>query len=277
MLFLERYKIQMRLVRKEAIERQQRWLKSQQVYRDLVHHPFPSTQISPKIPLNLFTCWHTKELPMYLREIHAERVEQNPEFQHFLFDEGDSMRFLEKHFDERVQRAYKRLIPDSYKSDLWRYCVLFVCGGMYVDIKFRCVNGFRYLQMAGEEQLWVRDLEKPNVLTGLMVSLPGNPVLKRAIDRVVWNVENEYYGEGTLDPTGPQLLGRCMDTPWDSLPSTFAVIQEESTEFHVCYILYKGIMVLFFDNTKYRQCQRKNEMRPHYGILWRQRQIYRPA
>ena len=33
--------------------------------------------------------------------------------------------------------AYDRLIPTAFKADLWRYCVLYKYGGVYLDVKYR--------------------------------------------------------------------------------------------------------------------------------------------
>jgi hypothetical protein len=65
---------------------------------------------------------------------------QNPEFTHYLFDDADCREFIAANFDYSVLDAFDRLIPGAYKADLWRYCVLYVRGGIYLDIKYHCVN-----------------------------------------------------------------------------------------------------------------------------------------
>jgi hypothetical protein len=42
-----------------------------------------------------------------------------------------------------------------------------------------------------------------------MASVPGHPILKKAIDMCIYNITNELYGVNILDITGPVLLGRA--------------------------------------------------------------------
>ena len=40
----------------------------------------------------------------------------------------------------KVYDAYTRIKPGAFKSDLWRYCVLYVYGGFYIDIDSICLG-----------------------------------------------------------------------------------------------------------------------------------------
>ena len=57
----------------------------------------------------------------------------NPLFTHYVFSDNDRRLFIEQHFDTTVLHAYDSLIPGAYKADLWRYCVLYINGGIYLD------------------------------------------------------------------------------------------------------------------------------------------------
>ena len=61
----------------------------------------------------------------------------NPELEYFLFDDNDCIEFIKTHFENDVVDAYYRLIPGAYKADLWRYCVMYIEGGIYIDIKYK--------------------------------------------------------------------------------------------------------------------------------------------
>jgi mannosyltransferase OCH1-like enzyme len=69
-------------------------------------------------------------------------VELNKEIEFHLYDENECKEFIKTHFNQYVLNAYESLFPCSYKSDLWRYCVLYVHGGIYMDIKYKCVTPF---------------------------------------------------------------------------------------------------------------------------------------
>lgn len=38
------------------------------------------------------------------------------------------------HFPSEVLEAFDILIPGAFKADLFRYCVLFIYGGVYADV-----------------------------------------------------------------------------------------------------------------------------------------------
>ena len=99
------------------------------------------------IPLNIFQTWITKDLPPKMRENVERLKQQNPRFTHHLFDNNDCREFIKDNFDSEVLNAYDTLIPGAYKADLWRLCVLYIHGGIYMDIKLNCINGFKLIEL----------------------------------------------------------------------------------------------------------------------------------
>ena len=95
------------------------------------------------IPLNLFQTWHTLDLPPKMKNSVELLKRQNPEFTYYLYDDKMCRDFIEQNYDKDVLYSFDKLKPGAYKSDLWRYCVLYKYGGIYLDIKFNCVNGFK--------------------------------------------------------------------------------------------------------------------------------------
>ena len=84
---------------------------------------------------------------------------QNIEFEYFLYDDDDCRLFIKEHFSTDVLNAYDRLIPYAYKADLWRYCVLYIYGGIYLDIKYQCMNDFKLIHLTYKEHFV---LERPS-------------------------------------------------------------------------------------------------------------------
>jgi mannosyltransferase OCH1-like enzyme len=224
------------------------------------------------IPLNLYTCWHTKELPTLLKSTNEILIAENPEFNHYLYDENDCREFIQQHFDQDVVDAYNSLIPCSYKSDLWRFCILYINGGIYYDIKFRCLNGFKFIALT-ENEMFVRDMQENCVLTGLIVSKPGNTILKKCIDQIVINVQTRFYGKNPLYPTGPGLLGTFFtNEEQKNLISYFNSHQFDDLK--LFYIFYNNSIILQFNNNNYRNEQSQYQKNPHYHDLWHNNSIY---
>jgi mannosyltransferase OCH1-like enzyme len=88
-----------------------------------------------KIPRNIFQTWTTKNISSHFRSLIETWIENNPNYAYFLFDDDNCKTFIQKHFDIRVYNCYCRIVPGAFKADLWRYCILYVYGGVYADIK----------------------------------------------------------------------------------------------------------------------------------------------
>ena len=163
------------------------------------------------IPLDIYQTWATKDLPKKMKERVESLKIQNPLFKHHLFDDNDCREFIKTHFREDVLYAYDSLIPGAYKADLWRYCVLFIKGGIYLDIKYTPLNGFKFINLIESEHL-VADINNTDIYNALMVCLPGNKILLDAINMIVENVKNKFYGTSFLEPTGPKMLSKLIST-----------------------------------------------------------------
>ena len=236
-------------------------------YRSL-QKPFLGKGVSV-IPQHVYTCWHTKQLPPLMKQNVERMIRDNPEMQIHLYDEHDCRAFISVHFDPPVLQAYDALIPCSYKSDLWRYCVLYIKGGIYVDIKYKTVNGFRFIGLTDKEQ-FVRDADPRNVYTALLVSRPGNPILLQCIQQIIKNVENKVYGDSPIHPTGPGLLGSFFTQNEKNGMELY-----HGAEWHInkFYIVYRDRIILeFYDH--YRAEQQKFQKNKRYIDLWIDKAIY---
>ena len=224
------------------------------------------------IPLNLYTCWHTKDLPPLMKQNYEKLIKDNPEFNVSLYDESECRKFIANHFSTDVLNAYNALIPCSYKSDLWRYCVLYINGGVYVDIKYQCANNFKFIALT-EKEYFVRDRPKGYTYTALIITLPKNEILLKCINQIVQNVNNRFYGNTSLDPTGPGLLGSFFtkaDINAFELYYNSSIIEPTLNEH---YIVYNNCIILS-NYTDYRSEQLRFQKNKYYTLLWEDKNIY---
>jgi mannosyltransferase OCH1-like enzyme/GR25 family glycosyltransferase involved in LPS biosynthesis len=233
-----------------------------------------SRDTSGKIPLNLFQTWHTKDLPPKMKESVELLKSQNPEFTYQLFDQEDCRNFIMVNFERRLLTAYDSLVPLAYKSDLWRYCVLYIRGGIYLDIKYRCINGFKLIELTDKEY-FVRDrpeyfVDGKGIQNALISCLPGNKMLYNCIFKILQNIENNYYGPGALYPTGPGLLshffphGKIKDLEYYyNEPEDIPTIINKNKHVLQCYQEYRSEQKSYYNVT-------------YYSSLWDIKEIYKP-
>lgn len=229
--------------------------------------------LAQTVPANLFQTWHSKKLPPAMFRAMAQLRRQNPRFRHYLFDDADCRAFIQKHFEAEVVRAYDALVPGAYKADLWRYCVLYVCGGIYLDVKYVTRPDFRLRALLSEE-CWVLDADEEGVYNALMVCRAGNPLLLRAIRQVVENAQLRHYGSHFLEPTGPRLLGALFTAEEKRrFLARHVLLPGDTAEAQKC-ILVRG-QPAFACYPGYLAERDTESLVPHYAVLWHQRAVYR--
>jgi hypothetical protein len=255
------------------------------------------------IPLHIYQTWHTKNLPPKMRECVDKLKRDNPEFTHHLYDDADCREFIRDNFDPDVLNAFDKMVPGAYKADLWRYCVLYKSGGIYLDIKFQCQKGFKLLELCDKNYLV---LERPfagkiniadelnmvnshhyfnniynkidtnfwqdrriGIYNAVMVSEPQNPLLLKCIQKVVKNVNTKYYGYNPLYITGPGLLGDEYFAGDYSKIRDFTLFNSLNGDY---IINRKGIVLSQYP--EYRQEQPTYSPKQYYQKLWHDRKVY---
>lgn len=221
------------------------------------------------IPPNLFQTWHSKILPPLMASSVAKLRQTNPRFNYFLFDDNDCREFIKNNFSLEVLNAFDTLKPGAYKADLWRYCILYKKGGVYLDIKYRPVNGFRLINLL-EKEHWVLDADCNGIYNAVMICAAGNNILMNAINQIVEHVKNRYYGPGMLDVTGPGLLSRYFNR---DEKNAFDMKHFFHNSLNNRFVELNGYIVLKSYNG-YIEESRKNQKIPHYGVLWSNKDIY---
>ncbi len=235
--------------------------------------PYTDTEI----PLKIFQTWNTKLLPIYMKKNSQLLQKQNPQFEYYLFDDEDCLEFIHEYFDVSVENAFKKLIPGAYKADLWRYCVLYIHGGIYLDIKMKCVGDFRLIELTKQEH-YVKDRDNVEyympghygIYNAMMIQKPKNPLMMDCIKKIVKNVDQQEYGFGFLYPTGPGLLGKLYEEKKDIYHLTeIDLFHEEYKE----VISYKG-RIIMEHYPEYRKEQLIHQNDLHYASLWDKNSIY---
>ena len=228
------------------------------------------------IPLNIFQTWYTLDLPPKMKANVELLKKQNPEFTHYLYDDKMCIDFIREYFDDSVIWAFDKLKPGAYKADLWRYCVLYIHGGIYLDIKMYSVNNFKLIQLTDQEY-FPKDRFCNNIhgiWQGLLVCLPHNIILYKSIMLICQNVKNNVYGPSALSITGPHMICNFIK---------LCNIQNSPIRFDIDYnsvasnstsMLYLNNKLILRNYEEYRNDSIFSTNRSHYSSLWTTVNIY---
>lgn len=155
-----------------------------------------------KIPCVCHQTWKTKtDLPDDLQRTMEINRRLNPDMTFKLYDDDDIDAYIRNNFPKRVYDTFSAINPryGASRADLFRYCVLYKEGGIYLDIKAqftknifadvvrstdvavldnpRYMEKFRELNAMGTWEQWV------------LIFAPGHDYMRRAIERICDEVQ----------------------------------------------------------------------------------------
>ena len=140
-------------------------------------------------------------------------IDSNPEYNYMFFDDNDSREFICKNFEKEVLDAYDSLIPGAYKADLFRYCFMYIKGGVYIDINKDFIITLN--EFIDQDYDFVSCIDRYEnkeyaIWQAILLSPPKTELMIKCIDEIVHNVNTNYYGPHPLCPAGPTLIGKVF-------------------------------------------------------------------
>jgi hypothetical protein len=230
------------------------------------------------VPTVIYNSWHSNRVPPKMRDNIYSLLKNNPEFDYYLYSDYASAKYIENNYPRDVLAAFNTLKPGAYKSDLWRYCILYKKGGVYLDIKYNTIETLKNI-ISRSPEVFVKDV-KHDILdncfyNGVMISPPGNLVFKNCIDEIVNNCKRNEYNRNGLDVTGPCLLGRHLVKHHPQIINTnqYYFKRDWPSGYILDYIMYKDKRIMQ-SYLEYRDEQELTQKTEHYSKMWQERNIY---
>jgi mannosyltransferase OCH1-like enzyme len=220
---------------------------------------------------------------------HQKWIELNPKYQVIWCTDRQRDLFM-KDFNKRVYNAYKLIKPGAFKADIWRLCVLYKYGGIYVDAYTTPVKDMSYIMkyLLPQEHNFISVLDCKEagggVHNGFIISSPRHPFLKQCIDDIVNTIEQRSYTDHVLAVTGPLCLERSIRKVLGNKGSfkqgynyngqlTFYLLK---FEWGISQWIYdKGIRIM---SKKYNTLQyfydKIIQKKKGYGYMWHNKMLY---
>lgn len=227
------------------------------------------------IPRNVFLTWETNDLPPKMAASVEQLKRENPEFTYYFYDNAKRREYISDNFDNDIVKTYDALIPGAFRADLWRYCILYKMGGIYMDIKLCTINEFKLINLTNKEY-FIRDIEPSGsgVLNGFMVCKQGNDKMLKCIEQIKENVKNKYYGTSQLEPTGPMLLVKQFNqTELNNFEKMS--LSKDKCPTQTC-ISYNNLPILAYyaGYLEEKKQMLSNNNTQDYSYLWNAKKIY---
>ena len=216
-------------------------------------------------------------IPEDVYKVFSETVGLNPGFTIKYYSDKDSREFIKNNYDNDILISYDKLIPGAYKADLFRYCILYKNGGIYSDLTQRFTIPFRKLIDLENDNLYlVKDIDhykingegySKGIQISFMASRPGNEIFLKAIKQIVRNVNDKFYGDNPLHPTGPSLFYNILQNYKDD----YKMELKETGKNKIVNDLDETVIISKINN--HQSVILRN--RYHYTTLWRNRRVYK--
>ena len=231
------------------------------------------------------------DLPAPLKPLAEDLCKALPYAKYSLWNNSMIIELLKSEFEEKVYLAYRSLIPYAYRSDLARYCILYHFGGWYFDLGTQLANTRRVVAPIDKSIdmlfFWdLGDLFSPargfyDCMNGIIFSRPANPILKTAIDLVVDNCKNKFYGSDSMSPTGPGVLGRAIAINGrgkNHYDGQFLQLTPQHSQANRAYILRDGTIFAWhrshFNDNENNLPSLGVKGGNNYRELWRDHKVY---
>ena len=162
------------------------------------------------------------EFPEYHNICYKQIKNLYPNEEYHLYSGEEIEEIIKSNFEKDVFIAYKKLKPYSSKGNLARYCLLYLYGGLYIDLNVKFINTIPNLDIF--KFFAFRDIVKSSkrswsVATSIIFAEKKSKIMKKCIDIVVENCKNEFYGVTAIETSGPIVLGRAIMTSNEDINS----------------------------------------------------------
>jgi hypothetical protein len=108
--------------------------------------------------------FETKFTPPGMSRARGSWSANNPEYVYKFYEATDRIDFIKNNFPVSVLKAYHDIIPGAFKADLFRYCVLYIEGGVYADSDTTCLTPLDEYINKDTSLLVVRDEDRKSVV-----------------------------------------------------------------------------------------------------------------
>jgi mannosyltransferase OCH1-like enzyme len=155
------------------------------------------------IPKTIIQTYKTNKIHPYLHKNIMEIRKRNPDYDYRLITDSEGAFLIKNHFHERVFKAFEKLIIGAAKGDFIRYIVLFLYGGVYLDLDASIELELNTFIHPTDEFIFFINGDA-NLEQFCFMIRPKHPLMLKIIEEMVTRIENKE--PNIFKATGPTLF-----------------------------------------------------------------------
>ena len=177
---------------------------------ELSEKQYKKHSIIPRVIIQTHKTYYFKKREYY--DASRSWILKNPGYSYIFYDDHDCHMFINKFFPPYVEKAWLSLIPGAFKADLFRYCILYFMGGIYVDFDTICVQNIDSIIDYNTVCMAAREPKNYTKLWNAFIAVSKkNPIMELSIGLSVRNILYKINPKSVLDVTGPGVFGYAIN------------------------------------------------------------------
>lgn len=147
----------------------------------------------PNVIIQTYKSWDV------IPEYHKKQIQEHTSgYRYEFFDDKRAKEFLKEHYGDMYVDAFDGM-RGAHKADLFRYCYLYLKGGIYLDIKTVIKKHVKDIFTEKEKMYTCLSITGPfggRVHQGILAVPPGHPMMKACVEHAISSYEK--YGRNIL-------------------------------------------------------------------------------
>jgi len=153
---------------------------------DAVPYVQPASNAT-RIPKTFMQTWKTADsVPPFVKKAWTDL---NPTYEYALLDDEACVSFLQQHYGQTYVNYFKGMRYGRYKADFFRYCYLYIMGGVYGDVDMKPILPIDSFLKPETTffTIWTRgeDHRGHHMFQSYLACNPGNRIMWNAIQTMI--------------------------------------------------------------------------------------------
>ncbi len=171
------------------------------------------------IPKVIYQTFKTNKIPLLTKFYIWRFLQRNKGYRREFFDDQQIDHLIRENFDQRTYEAFARLQIGAAKADFFRYAILYVHGGIYLDLDSDIIGHLDDVIRPDDIAVIAHENNRSLYAQWALIYDKGHPFLKKTIEFIVRNIEENRYLHDVHQMTGPTVYTEAINTVLEENPN----------------------------------------------------------
>ena len=153
-----------------------------------------------------------KAFPASLKETFEKNKKMNPDYEFRYYNDTDSEKIILYQFGPGGLNAYKNVIPGAFRADIFRFCVIYLFGGIYSDLAQEFLVPLNeFIDHENDDLILSQCFFYPLIEVNFFAAKPNHSYIYDVLQQQMQNIKSRKYplyllkDSPVLGITGPRV------------------------------------------------------------------------